>query len=684
MEVNMLDAAGQALLVLLDPYRLLMLAGGVVIGLILGIVPGIGSLVGMAILLPFTYSMDPYTAFAVMLGMAAVVGTSDTIPAVLFGVPGSAGAQATVMDGNPMARRGEAGRALSAAYTSSLIGGLFGAFLLALCIPVLRPVIFLIGSPELLAISILGISMVAVISGSAPLRGLAAAALGIMLAMVGSDMRTGTQRWTMDNLYLWDGIPLGPLVLGFFALPELADMAIRRTAISGTNRYDVRTGMLTGVRDALRNWWLVLRSGAIGAGIGAIPGLGASIVDWLAYGHALQTEKGARESFGKGDVRGVIAPESANNAITAGSLVPTIAFGVPGSASMAILLGAFLIHGLFPGPDMLGKNLDITYSMVWSVAIANILGAGICFAFSGQLAKIALLRYTLILPTVIAVVFVGAFQASQSWGDLYALLGFAMLGWIMKQLKWPRPPLVLGFVLGAMIERYMFISIERYGMDWLLHPIVIGALSLAFLSLVRPFLSDARALGGTGRYLRSFGRPQFRLSDLFYVGFLALISIMLVEAMNWRWGARVGPMIVGFFAVAVAGLSFANQIFRRHPAALQEKFRREGEAGKPHMDTSADLSDLTGQTILRRVAVFFAWMLAFILSMALMGVIPTIPLFVVLYMRVEGREPWRLVLLQAVVLTLFVYALFDQTLSMTWPPTLLGEWVPALTVIPSM
>ena len=228
--------------------------------------------------------------------------------------------------------------------------------------------------------------------------------------------------------------------------------------------------------------WLVCRCATIGAGLGAVPGIGASVVDWIAYGHAARTEKDADISFGKGDVRGVIASESSNNAKEGGALVPTIAFGVPGSASMALILGAFLIHGLVPGPDMVTKNLDVTYTMVWSVAVANILGAGICFTFANQLAKLALIRPGILVPIVLAVVFVGAFQGSRQWGDIWALLGFGLLGFIMKRLRWPRPPLVLGFVLGGLVERYMFISVERYGAQWTYDitefPVVVIMLSL--------------------------------------------------------------------------------------------------------------------------------------------------------------------------------------------------------------
>jgi len=264
-------------------------------------------------------------------------------------------------------------------------------------------------------------------------------------------------RWTMDTLYLWEGLPIVPVTLGIFALPELCDLAIGRMAVvEGGKTIDTKTGMLLGIKDCLAHWFLILRCSWIGAAMGAIPGIGVAVIDWIAYGHALRTEKGAAQTFGHGDVRGVIAAESSTNAREGGHLVPTVAFGVPSSAGMAILLGAFLIHGLVPGPDMLTKHLDTTYSMVWSIALANVVGSGLCFTFSGQLAKLATLRYTLIMPCVLSLIYIGAFEHSRNWGDLYSLLFFGLLGWAMKHFRWPRPPLVLGFILGSILERYMF------------------------------------------------------------------------------------------------------------------------------------------------------------------------------------------------------------------------------------
>ena len=449
MQPDMIASAVHALHLLLEPARLMFLFLGVLIGLAIGVLPGLNGIVGMAMLIPFTYNLDEYTAFALLLGMAAVITSSDFITAVLFGVPGHVGAAATVIDGHAMAKKGEAGRAFGAGFASSLAGGIVGAIVLAVSIPILRPIMLSIGSPELLAFTLFGMSMVATLSGRAPLKGLTAAGLGLMIAMVGSRAQSGTLRWTFDWLYLWDGVPLIPATLGIFALPELAELAVSRKRIAGDNAPNINlSSQWEGVRDVARHWWLVLRCGVLGVGLGAIPGIGSAVIDWIAYGYAQRTEKNS-ETFGTGDVRGVIAPESSNNAKEGGHLVPTIAFGVPAGASMAILLGAFLMHGLTPGPDMLTKHLDLTYMIVWSLTLAHVMGAIICLACSRWLAQISRIRPEILLPVIIALVFVAAFEGEHDWGDLYLLLGFGIVGWIMKRLGWPRPPMVLGIVVGA-------------------------------------------------------------------------------------------------------------------------------------------------------------------------------------------------------------------------------------------
>ncbi|MCH8916784.1 MAG: tripartite tricarboxylate transporter permease [Proteobacteria bacterium] len=680
----MLTAAGDALIIMSDPMRLMFLFGGVIIGLILGVIPGLGGLVGMALLLPFTFDMDKFAAFAFLLGMGSVTTTSDTIPAVLFGVPGTTGSAATILDGHPMARKGEAGRAFGAAYTASMIGGLFGALLLAVSIPILRPVMLYLGSPELLSFSVFGLSMVAVLSGSSPMRGVAAACVGLLVAMVGSDPQTGTLRWTLDSLYLWDGLPIVPVTIGLFALPELADMAIIRTSIASDSddvEIDTRAGQMQGVRDTFTHWWLVIRVAWLGAALGAIPGLGAAIVDWVAYGHAARTEPGASETFGKGDVRGVLASEGANNAKEGGALVPTIAFGVPGSASMAILLGAFLIHGLIPGPDMLTKHLDVTYSMVWSVAIANILGAGICFAFSNQFAKIALLRYTIIMPLILAVVFIGAFQGSRQWGDIYTLLVFGTVGWTMKRLQWPRPPVILGFVLGDIVERYLFISVERYGTEWLfptsiesIRYVVIFMFLLSGYGLSRPLIKEWRLAGGAAKILKEFGaKPKIDMQTGFYILAIALFSWAMAEANTWNHDARIVPNIVGYFGLAVMSVSMINHTFRT--PGIHDEGGPEGRVRESlHLDLTVRGPKMAPKLLAFRAGTFMLWLLFFLFSSAMIGILATVFVFVVLYMKLEGNEPWKLTLYCAFGLFSFAAGLFDELLALPWPQAFLGDF----------
>ena len=710
MELDMLGNAILAFNNMMSLERLGFLSFGVLIGLVLGVIPGLGGLVGLSLLLPFTFNMDPYTALAFMMGLQAVVVTSDTIPAVLFGVPGTVGSAATILDGYPMARKGEAGRAFGAAFSASVIGGLFGALLLGISVPILRPIVLEIGSPELLAICVFGLSLVAVLSGGSPLKGLAGACIGLMVATAGDDPQTGTLRWTFDSLYLWDGLPVVPLALGLFAVPELADMAITKQSISVNaedQKRDARFGQLDGIRDTFQNWFLVLRCATIGSFLGAVPGIGASVIDWIAYGHAARTEKGAAETFGKGDVRGVIASEASNNAKEGGALVPTIAFGVPGSASMALILGAFLIHGLVPGPEMLTTRLDVTYTLVWSVAIANVLGAGICFAFANQLAKVALIRIGVLAPVVLAITYIGAFQGSRQWGDIYALLIFGLIGWIMKRLRWPRPPLILGFVLGGLVERYMFISVERYGADWLwiwrdfgdgdvrFSPYVPVIFLATLYGVLSPIIKGYRLRAKANRQSSKFGFQKEAINPDFVFALIlfGLFATAFGISSGWEFGARLIPQTVAIAAMIFIGWLVLSAMFiapGEKVAVEADGIPGRGEGGTQpvqsdvHFDISADYGDLSGAEIRRRVINYFLWLLFFFGAAAIVGLLPAMFLFMVGYMRFEGKESWKVTLLVGIPVWLVSYMLFHKLLIIPWPQTLVGDWFPVLRTIPEL
>ncbi|HTH97202.1 MAG TPA: tripartite tricarboxylate transporter permease [Stellaceae bacterium] len=665
----MFDAALHALVALGDPVRFAILFGGVVVGLALGVIPGLGGVVGLTLLIPFTYKLDTYSSFALLLGMAAVTTVSDLIPAVLFGVPGTVGAAATVIDGHELAKKGQAGRALGAGYTSALVGGVLGAILLAAVIPVIRPFVLFIGSPELLAFSIFGLSMVAVLSGRAPLKGFAVAGLGIMLAMIGSGAPDGTERWTFDTIYLWDRLPLVPFTLGLFAMPELAEMAISRSSIArdASNIDFSLTAQWRGARDALRHWWLVLRCGWLGTILGAVPGLGASSIDWIAYGHAVRAEK-KDPHFGEGDIRGVIAPEASNNAKEGGHLITTIAFGVPSGASMAVLLSAFLMHGLVPGPDMLTKHLDVTFLIIWSLTIAHVLGGLICLGASGIFARLAAVPAGKLVPIVLALMFLSAFQGSQSWGDLYVMVIFGTVGWFMKLLKWPRPPLMLGFVLGGIFERNLFISTEIYSWGWLYRPVVIGILALTLWIVLKPLRDNFRDLMRTFRSKRG---PRIAVNGavMFNIFLIAVVVWALWASWGWPWEDKLVPHTAAYAVLLFAGVNLVTELFY---AGAEQAEGHEG--GRGHgMDTV-----IQGQLPFARSLRHFAWMVCFLVVAYGIGLLPGLFFLILLHSRFEFGERWRTAVISAVAMTAISWLIFDHIFALVWPQSILGEMLPAL------
>lgn len=460
-------AAAEAFVQVLSLQHLTWMLVGVTVGMIVGVIPGLGGAVGMSLLIPFLFGMDPYDGMALLIGMAAVVQTTDTIPSVLLGIPGSSASQATVLDGYPMARQGKAGMALGAAFFVSMVGGLIGAASLALTITIIRPLVLSLNTTDLLMFSILGLSMVAVLARGSALRGLGAASLGLVLGSIGLAPQAAEFRFSFGSIYLLDGVPIVVVALGLFALPELVDLLAGGKSIAQGGQ--ITGGRLEGVKEALRNKWLIVRSALLGTTIGILPGLGGSVVDWLSYGLARTTSKN-NENFGKGDIRGVIAPESANNATTAGALVPTLMFGIPGSPSTAILLGGLMLLGVRAGPDMVGPQLPLTLSIIWTLAIANIFATILCFSLTRQIAKISTIRPTRLVPFLIILMFVAAFQSSFSWGDIIAFLVIGALALVMKRFGWPRAPFLIGYILAPVTERYLFVSISRYGFEFLRFP----------------------------------------------------------------------------------------------------------------------------------------------------------------------------------------------------------------------
>ena len=494
----MSEALLEGLFLVLQWKALGFMTLGIVLGFWVGLLPGLGGATTLALMLPFIYNMQPVEAFAFLLGMHAVTATTGDITSVLFGVPGEAASAATILDGHAMAKKGEAGRALGAALASSLVGALVGAAALALALPVVRPLVLTFGSPELFMLAIVGLAFIASLSsqgGRGLVRGFLAGALGLLLSTVGQDPQAGVPRYTFDSLYLWQGLDLVPVLVGIFAIPEILELAARGTSIAGSlPAGKVSRGAFEGVKDTFRHFWLTIRCSLIGTFIGILPGLGGSVAQWMAYGHAAQSARNAeeRKGFGSGDVRGVLGPGAANNSKEGGSLIPTVAFGVPGSTAMAILLGGFVLLGLVPGPDMLSKHLAVTYSMVWTIVIANVVTVIVCFLFLDWLARLTAVRGGILIPMILVLVFVGSFTSNNHHGDIVVTLVFGAIGYFMVLAGWPRAPFVLGLVLGKIAENYLWISVARYEAAWLTRPVVLALIVVAVAVILYPLFQARR------------------------------------------------------------------------------------------------------------------------------------------------------------------------------------------------
>jgi TctA family transporter len=340
--------------------------------------------------------------------------------------------------------------------------------------------------------AIFGITLIALISGKSLMKGIMVGALGLLMATIGEDPQTGVVRFAFGQVSLYEGIDLISVVVGVFALTEMISLAMEGGSISakgtkeGENAYSIRQ-VFAGMRELVVHWFLFLRCSIIGYLIGVIPGLGGEAAGWMCYGHAVQSSKDP-ESFGKGNVRGVIAPEAANNAKEAGALIPTVAFGVPGSSGMAVLLGAFIILGLTPGPMMLVNELPTVWAMVWLLVAANLMGV-VLFLFMAQyMARITDLRANLLVPFVIVLIMFGSYLATLRWENLLITVAMGFFGYGMKLYDYPRPPLLIGIVLGKIAEVNMHKSLQLWGWKFLLRPITFVLLLITVLSVLYPLL----------------------------------------------------------------------------------------------------------------------------------------------------------------------------------------------------
>jgi TctA family transporter len=643
-----IDAIIEGLLGILEPKAFALMLMGLTVSSFFAAVPGIGAILFLSMMIPYAITLEPYQAIALTLGIATVSNTANTFPSVLIAVPGSSGSQATVVDGFPMARKGEARRALGAAFAASGMGALFGAVVFVLSLPVLYPLVLAVGSPELMMLILWGLSAVAMLTARRPIKGLLAAVVGLALALIGVDGRTGIARFTFGDFYLWEGPPLVIVALGLFAMPELIALAARKSSVSDTT--DLGSGTWEGVKDVFRNWWLVIRCSAIGVWVGAMPGLGSSVADWFAYAHAAQSCRN-NKTFGTGDVRGVIAPESSNNAKEGGALIPTTLFGIPGSASFALILFVFIAVGIQPGREIVTGQINYLFAMVWVLVIANLIATSISIAFTNTFARASLLPFHIIFPVTLVLCFIGAFSITYDFKDIAALMLFSLLGYFMKRYDWPRPPVLLAVVLGPQFETYLWLTVDRYEMAWIGHPGVLIVLALILITVVIPVCLRLRRQARDPEYAAARAAEK---SYRPFGGDVALVAIVVLALAGMAYQAADWPIrgaITTYVVATAGGLLGLSQmaLFVRARA----RARAAGEGFAPVTPLAHEWE----------VAV---WVAGLIAAIWLLGFHAAFLFFPIVYTRYYGGS-WRAAVFLGALALAALMAIYDVLIKIVWP-----------------
>jgi len=476
-------ALGTASVHFLSIQSLTYLVMGTCIGLLFGAIPGLGGTTALALIIPLTFGMEEANAIMLMGGSMAATSTGGSVSAILLNTPGIAPNAATTFDGFPLAQQGRAGEAIGAAATASALGGLIGVFTLILVIPIAKSIVLLFGPPELFLLAVFGLCAIAVSTGDRLLQALIAAIFGFICAFVGFDYISGIIRYTYGIDALYDGIKLVPALIGLFAISQMIDLVVKGGSIAGADALNVKIkGVSSGVTAVFRHWSTMLTGSGIGTFIGAVPGVGGTVAAFLSYSTQVQRDSNPDVPYGKGNIKGVIAPESANNAKDGGSLIPTLAFGIPGSAETAVFLGAMILHGLEPGPTLLKEHTDEIYTLILTLTVACVVATLIVLALAKPMAYLTLVDAHVLAPMVTVVSLVGAYALNGEFGDVIVALAFAIIGYLMIRFQYPRITFTIALVLGEVTERSFFQAMGVSDGSWRIF--VDGAPAITLIVLI--------------------------------------------------------------------------------------------------------------------------------------------------------------------------------------------------------
>ena len=482
----MLEALQAMGSVVLDLHLLLLIFATTIIGVVIGVLPGLGATTGAALLLPFTLTMDPVHAITVLATIYVSATFAGSITAILINTPGTSAAAATTFDGFPLAQRGEAGRALGVAVVSSTVGGVFSIIVLCIAAPMLARVAYQFRPPEYFALTLFGLSMLASISSGGAVKNLIGGVFGVWLATIGAERATGIERFLFGNYELYEGLSFVPVFIGLFAMSELLVQSKRGNRIA--NAIGMNAVKLPSKEDYKKIWKTILRSCGIGTFIGILPAEGATVASMIGYSEARRWSKN-KEEFGKGAIEGIAGAEAANNAATGGAMVPTMVLGIPGSGTTAIILVGLMVHGLRPGPYLFTEQVDKVYQIFGAMLVANLMFLGMGLYAAKFFARISLIPAAILWPIVFALSVVGSYSLSSSLLDIWIVLIFGVIGFFARRHGFAVAPIAVGLILGEMVESNLQNSLKMFeGKWWLIftQPLAVLFLLLAFLGLCGP------------------------------------------------------------------------------------------------------------------------------------------------------------------------------------------------------
>ena len=488
MEMDLFAIITNAAIAAVSPLNLAICLLGTVVGIVIGALPGFTSTMGVALFIPFSYSMPPATGMIFLVSIYCSSTYGGSISAILINTPGTPSAVITTIDGYEMTKNGEGGRALAMAVFSSLIGGLFSAMALLLIAPPLARLVLLFGPVEIFYLALFGLSIIVGFSKGSLVKGLISGIVGLLLATVGVDMISGVYRYTFDNVSLFEGMPSVPLVIGLFSACQVFALGEQKRASIVHEIAQFTDSAFPRWADIRDNWFNMLRSSFIGTIVGIIPAAGMSIACAIAYNEAKRASKHP-EKFGSGSVEGVIASEAANNGVTGGSLVPLLTLGVPGNTVSAVFLGGLLIHGLRPGVQLFTKYADISYTLLLGLFVANVMMFVVGLFAAREVAKVTRVSTDILAPIIMVLCVMGSYAIRNNLFDTGLMLTFGIVGYLMKRWGFSAPSMILGVILGPMAEsefrRAVMLSRGDISFFWS-SPVSIILLLLIALSLLAP------------------------------------------------------------------------------------------------------------------------------------------------------------------------------------------------------